>query len=342
MARNRRVQLTAALLEEQDVCAHYALSACVATAVLAGCGGSQPPIGAPGAIQQTSALATYTDRGTSWMLPKAKNENLLYVADYGVGVIVYSYRPSQIKYVGLLSSPQQAQGECVDKAQNIFVTAGPYGIFEYAHAGTDPIRILSSPYNEPLNCAIDPKTGDLAVVGDPYRGDSDGVEIYKKARGRPTLYADAGFGSYECGYDDKGNLFMGGSVISGQLSFAELPRGSSTFKKITLNQSFDEAGGIQWDGKHLAVGDLYAGVIFQFDIRGKRGVEVGSTPLTGSGEVWQFFIDTDRIIVPSMFEFYSGSVNVYQYPAGGKAKKTRLNAYDPFGVVVSRARTDAR
>jgi hypothetical protein len=50
MARNRRAQLTTALLEEQNVCTRYALSACVATAVLAGCGGSQPPIGAPEAM----------------------------------------------------------------------------------------------------------------------------------------------------------------------------------------------------------------------------------------------------------------------------------------------------
>lgn len=33
-----------------------ALTSCVAAAFLAGCGGSRPPIGAPGALQQTSAI----------------------------------------------------------------------------------------------------------------------------------------------------------------------------------------------------------------------------------------------------------------------------------------------
>ena len=47
----------------------FALSTCVAAAMLAGCGGSQPPIGAPGAMQQSSPLATHTDRGGSWVLP---------------------------------------------------------------------------------------------------------------------------------------------------------------------------------------------------------------------------------------------------------------------------------
>ena len=125
------------------------------------------------------------------------------------------------------------------------------------------------------------------------------MAIYKKARGRPTFYASA-FGVYDCGYDDKGNLFIDGDVISGHLDFAELPKGSTTFRNITLNQSFRAAGGIQWDGKHLAVGDFYEAMIYQFDISGKRGTEVGSTPLTGSGEVWQFFIDGDRVIAPAI------------------------------------------
>jgi uncharacterized repeat protein (TIGR03803 family) len=39
----------------------YVFSVCAAVAMLAGCGGSQPPIGAPGAMQQT-AIAPHTER----------------------------------------------------------------------------------------------------------------------------------------------------------------------------------------------------------------------------------------------------------------------------------------
>ena len=35
-----------------------------AAALFAGCGGSQPPIGAPGAMPQVPATAAYADRGT--------------------------------------------------------------------------------------------------------------------------------------------------------------------------------------------------------------------------------------------------------------------------------------
>ena len=58
----------------------------VAAALLAGCGGSQPPIGAPGAMPQSQAIASHAARGKSWMLPEAAPTELLYVADYGVGV----------------------------------------------------------------------------------------------------------------------------------------------------------------------------------------------------------------------------------------------------------------
>ncbi len=306
-------------------------------ALLAGCGGSQPPIGAPGAVPETSTLTTRAERGTSWMLPEAKSENLLYVADYGSGVLIYSYRPARIKLVGYLSAPQLASGECVDNTQNVFVTSSEDEIFEYAHGGTSPIAILTDPVATPINCSIDSTTGSLAVVGYPDLHEPYGAEIYRKGRGKPTFYADGSFGDYECGYDDRGNLFIDGYVYSGRLNFAELPKGSGTFKNITLNQTFRAAGGIQWDGEHVAVGDLYAAVIYQFDIRGSRGTEVGSTPLSGSGTVWQFFIDGDRVIAPSTFQDYAGFIKIYDYPIGGSANRT-LDLYSPEGAVVSRSR----
>ena len=60
----------------------YVLGSCAVAAMLAGCGGSQPPIGATGAMPQTSAVATHADRGKSWMLPEATSQDLLYVTNY--------------------------------------------------------------------------------------------------------------------------------------------------------------------------------------------------------------------------------------------------------------------
>jgi hypothetical protein len=66
--------------------------------MLAGCGGSQTPIAMP----QTNAIATHAQRGTSWMLPEAKSEDLLYASDVHNNVVdVYSFPRG--KYVGVLT-----------------------------------------------------------------------------------------------------------------------------------------------------------------------------------------------------------------------------------------------
>ncbi len=49
--------------------------------LLNGCGGSQPPIGAPGAMPQSRSVATHADRAGSWMLPEAKAKDLLYASN---------------------------------------------------------------------------------------------------------------------------------------------------------------------------------------------------------------------------------------------------------------------
>jgi hypothetical protein len=57
----------------------------------AGCAGSQPPIGASGAVALTSALATRTARGKSWMEPNTSSRDLIYATGGCGGVCVLSY-----------------------------------------------------------------------------------------------------------------------------------------------------------------------------------------------------------------------------------------------------------
>ena len=60
-----------------------------AAAMLAACGGAQPPTGAPSAMPQSRAIATHAHRGGSRMLPEAESRTLLYVA---TGDNVYVFR----------------------------------------------------------------------------------------------------------------------------------------------------------------------------------------------------------------------------------------------------------
>jgi hypothetical protein len=110
--------------------------ALVLVAVLSSCGN-------PGAFQSPvpPAEVAPSNVGPSWMLPEAKSSDLVYAATFNYGkVYVYSYPAG--KLVGTLTMTGSPQGECVDKAGNIWVTDdlinGTQKILEYAHGRLPP------------------------------------------------------------------------------------------------------------------------------------------------------------------------------------------------------------
>jgi hypothetical protein len=109
--------------------------------------------------------------GKSWMLPEARNDDLLYVSDGGGGVNAYSY-PS-FDLIGQLTIPyaRGAEGLCVDKQGDVFVPAWTGNgssvtayVYEFAHGGTEPIAILDDPGALNTSCSVDLTTGNLAVT----------------------------------------------------------------------------------------------------------------------------------------------------------------------------------
>jgi hypothetical protein len=312
-------------------------SLCGVAAVLTGCGvlrqaqdDTALPIGASG---------TFAPGGESWMSPGAASQDLLYVSDTGTSkVYVYSY-PSD-KLAGTLTDFRDPGGECVDKNGNVFITnTGDDDILEYAHGGTKPIATLSDPGYFPFGCSIDPTSGNLAVSNNfASSGSGQGnVVVYTHAKGHPKGdYTDPNINQMLlCGYDDKGNLFVDGLTKGSGFAFAELRRGSTTLTDITLNQSIENPGGVQWDGKYVAVGDQSTNVVYQFDVSGKKGTKVGSTPLTGATEVVQFWIAGSKLIGP---DAGAQDVGIWKYPAGGSALKTITGLYVPLGATLSKAK----
>jgi hypothetical protein len=329
----------------------YALSTLAGITLLAACGGSQPPVGAPGAVPQTSAIATHADRGKSWIAQEAKGRDLLYVSNgnsgYSGKVFVYTY-PSG-KKIGTLAIMDGARGLCVDKAGDVFVTFNAFegGTYEFAHGGQSPIAYLGYYYGsgDANACSIDPATGALAVIGS-YESAFVTVYHYKPRRGwrigRSYQVSGMANGSF-CGYDDKGNLFCDGTTSSGEFALAELPSASKTFENIAVNKSIKAPGQVQWDGAHLAIGDtgVSPSIIYQFNVSGSTATEVGSTTLKGSSAVQQFWIQGGRIVVSdekrSCRQSEEGCVAFYKYPAGGSAIKT-LPLPGAFGATVSAGR----
>ena len=218
-----------------------------------GLGTNVPQLGRiPGLPPWSVAAAAHPDRGRSWMAPDAKTNDLLYISSLSNGdVYVYSYPHDRLK--GTLTSFSSPAGECVDKSGDVFITSKS-GILEYAHGGTTPIATLKDA-GSAQGCSVDPKTGNLAVTNYSTTSSHQGnVAIYKDAKGSPTYLTDSKiYHEYFCGYDNAGNLFVDGFEIAASVvKLSEIPSGRTVFKNITLNQTITGAGGVQWDGKHLA------------------------------------------------------------------------------------------
>jgi hypothetical protein len=143
-----------------------------------------------------------------------------------------------------------------------------------------------------------------------------------------------------CGYDNHGDLFVDGKDSNGAFVLAELSKGSQTFTTISVSQSIESPGQVQWDGKHLAIGDtgVVPSVIYQFDVSGSSATKVGATTLNDSMMVEQFWIQGGKVIAPDPKRSCGGSrigcIAIYPYPAGGAAVKTIALA-SAFGAAVS-------
>ncbi len=282
-------------------------------------------------------MAKHVDRGRSWMAPDVKRGNLLYVSDTQTSdVYVFSYPNGTLK--GTLTGFADPAGECVDKNGDVFITnTANSNIIEYAHGGTSPIATLKDAGYFPVGCSVDPATGNLAVTNFSTTSSAQGnVVIYKGAKGSPRgHYVDPDInGMLLCGYDDAGNLFVDGLSAASASEVAELRSGGTSLQTLALNQSIGSAGGVAWDGKHVAIGDQATNVIYRFSIKGKKGTVVGSTPLNGATEVFQFWIAGSKVIGP---DAGAADVGIWSYPAGGSPVKTIPGVYVPLGATVSKA-----
>src|ERR1700729_927230 len=297
----------------------YASAMGAAAGLLAACGGSQPPPGARGVIPPLIGLTPTV--GSSLHLERDGAANLIYVADNNSTVHIYSYPRG--KRAGTLTGFGWVASACADTKGNVFIVdSGKSAIFEYATGGTTPIEVLHDEGYTPTGWSVDPTTGSVAVAN-VYASDytSGTIAIYDRRSAAPRLLTDPNiFEPRYCGYDASGNLYLDGYSNSLPIVFAELPIHSIHFTNITLNETIDEPGTVQWDGKHVAVGDASKNVIYQFKIAGSSGLEVGSTTLDGvTYGLNQFWIEGGQVVGAAAVD---SEVGLWKYPAGGSALKT--------------------
>jgi len=279
------------------------------------------------------------------MAPKTSSEDLLYVTGACGGICVFSYPGGTL--VGELADSNTPLGECADNAGDVFVVnygyEGTPGVYEYAHGGTSPIAALSDPGYYPEACSVDPTTGNLAVTNTFGQGEvTGGVAIYADAKGDPTDYVDPKiFYMDYCGYDDKGDLFVDGQYDhEGTFQFDELPKGSSNFESIKLNEKPGHPLNIQWDGKYVALADSNT-VIYHVAVKGSKGNVVGTTVLNGPGPIGQFWIQGGTLVAPYGTGSLLDEIGFWKYPQGGLVRKSidgsEFDESELFGTVVSLA-----
>lgn len=340
----------------------YSLFSCFAAALLAGCGGSQPPIGAPGAMPQTSRIATQGNHGKSWMKPGMSGQDLLYVSSNAGTVSVFTY--PQGKLVGGFSPNGFPAGECVDPAGDVFITSSTLGggsatstIYEYAHGGTTPIATLSDP-GFANGCAVDPTTGNLAVanIGDdsgsnPYYPNGD-VAVYAGAQGLPKMYYSADLPGFDfCGYDNSGNLYLSSwARDTGNGLLVRLLQGNSPFAVISFNAQiqFGTPPSVQWDGQHMTISSLLnrktaSAYVYRLNISGSTATVVGRSKLSYQSEhhQGQIWIEGNAIIAIDGERYKNTSF--WNYPKGGRPTHTIKNvAPGLWGVAVSLAQAHSR
>lgn len=302
---------------------HFA-ALCATLAFLAGCGGSQPPVGATGAMSQSLAIAQRAARGKSWMLPEVKGKTLLYAARSNESVIVFEYPKG--KPVGKLDGLLTVGGLCSDSSGDVFIptlfTSSSSIVYEFAHGGTSPIASLNDP-GFATSCSVDPVTGNLAVAN------GANVAVYEHAQGEPILYAADDVPAEYCDYDNSGNLFIDGSAQDSKI--ADLPAGGTVFTDISLSQSFRPLS-LQWDTDHFVIAGLLGGPIGEEPI---YTVKMTGSIGTVGGPVmfWsrnnknpnypvQFLLDGTTLIGPGRHDVGLPLINLWSYPEGGKPYKT--------------------
>lgn len=290
----------------------------------------------------------------SWIEPGASGDDLLYVSN-GNGIVnIYNYSTQAL--IGELIDFTKPEGECTDRKGDVYIADyGARDIAEYAHGATTALRVLKDgPYN-PDACAVDPKSGDLAVAN-YSNGDSlytqGSLAIYKHAKGKPTYYkSNALYNVNGVAYDGYGDLLVTGfflySGYRAETAFGYLTPKSRSLQQIALPPPYTSTGtweavaGVIWDGKYFGVMGYDALYLYSINIKSEY---VGMVELDGA-EIAPAFYEPDpkKQATQAASSRYQRGQNwaayLYQYPAGGSPYATITHGIDdPLGVAISLAK----
>jgi hypothetical protein len=329
--------------------AKYAVGVTVAAALLAGCssGGSSAlspstgmqnavrpghlqPLRLGGLLVAASKLPQVKPIQVPIMPDKKRKKkvNDEYISSfYNSDIFAFDY-PKSDASTGTISG-DDPQGECTQTGKKTWwqVNSGSDTIDEYKFGGTSPISSLSESTGEAAGCSIDKKTGNLAVSILP---DGD-VVIFTGATGTGTTVADGLDETYFVTYDGSGDLFADGITEEDTVGVVEMAAGSSSFKAVTLSNSIEFPGGMQFDGKYVTLNDQDAHAIYQYTCASDSCSLEGTVSLSGAGDCVDTWIAKSIVYCP---DAENEDATVYKYPAGGSSIATLTASFDvPIAAV---------
>jgi hypothetical protein len=299
----------------------------VVAALLAACEGSQT--GGPSTMPV--ALRAQTVGHT----PATSNQKLLYVEADSSGTSIDILTFPQGSLVGTIPFDGPIWGMCTDDSGDVWVDILGGTLYEFAHGGTTPIAELTASGGDlATDCAVDPKTGDLALV-DLASAYHSVIDVWTGAQGSPTVYP-VSFFPWALTYDGSGNLFaVGQSGDPSTFQFAELPGGQSAFEPIELDAPSDWPGGIAWDGKHLVVatgGRSLTQRTYEVSVSGSKASVTRTLHFAHlAKQPWKVQLASDSI-VSDEGRHQGFQLAVWRYPKGGKPYDI-LFGYDGRGVM---------
>jgi hypothetical protein len=300
-----------------------ALRLALVAAILGGCGGVENVTGAmPQRV--TDQDQTFVNRSNSY-------GSILYASEHNfVTMLTYP----ELKIIGRFRYPKNielGQG-CPNNATGTiyFPIAGHYvvhpgsALVEYADGGTKVIGSLNPPKGDyAVNCAVDPTTGNIAVVlGTPHLAGF--VGIYARGSRRPATYKYSNLHwSASCTYDSSGNLFIEGETDKYKFLLLELPKGGSQLTKISLHAKTVTLGfPVEWDGSYITISSLSLETkvltMDRISVSGTKATVVGTTELRGAAK--DLWIQGDNTVITGRCCSTNNAsyVAFYAYPAGGK------------------------
>lgn len=298
----------------------YMLSVSVTAALFSGCGGSQPPIRASGAVTRAASVQRVR-QGSSYPEPliyASGEATAIYMLDYPSGAFVGQFGPGLTLIAGM----------CTDTAGDVYVVGDDGGdstIMEFAHGGTSSIWKAQLYSYAAKSCAVDPTTGNLAVDV-RYAGYDDEIAIYRQGSSSPSFYAipnDQALPLY-CTFDDSGDLFADAySGKDNKWSIAELPEGGSVFRSLPLNKRVS-LGVLQWVSSYLAAAGK-DGHVVHLSISSSGADVIGETK--DAGKAAPTWIEDSDVLIGA-YGNKNRKLAFWNYPQGGKPVTiiSRVNA----------------